>query len=360
MGNLLQYIRDFGQQPFSERPFDGVDGLVLAELTMCKWENGMIEQAEVRNVPLLQDGVLVSDGFSEPDDRRMVELIQCSERFGTLRVSDYAYRLDPDAETQFAAITYHLPDGSHFVCFRGTDRNLIGWKEDCNMSFRAVIPSQEYACEYLARIAARYEGTLRVGGHSKGGNMSIFASATADPAVRDRITAIYSYDGPGLNSRADADRLYPLIEDRLHFYVPQGSLVGMLLAHPDHYAVVQSDALGFGQHDPFTWVIIDGAFSRREKRSWESLWFERTFQNWIRGVTDEHRGEFVDAVFSILGATNAEKFDDDLWRSYRENPSALKRASGDVPPDVRDHIKQMIRDFAKTAVRKDPEDKKTE
>ena len=34
-----------------------------------------------------------------------------------------------DENTQFAALTYRLPDGTLYLAFRGTDDSLAGWKE---------------------------------------------------------------------------------------------------------------------------------------------------------------------------------------------------------------------------------------
>ncbi|MBQ4347238.1 MAG: DUF2974 domain-containing protein, partial [Firmicutes bacterium] len=85
------------------------------------------------------------------------------------------------------------------MVFRGTDHSLVGWKENFNMSYEDVVPSQRDAMYYLDKMAQEYKGNIRLGGHSKGGNLAIYAAAHCRVKVRERIFAIYNNDGPGIN-----------------------------------------------------------------------------------------------------------------------------------------------------------------
>ena len=97
------------------------------------------------------------------------------ERFAGTKM--FAFEDRSDAQTQFAAVSFLLPDKSVFVAFRGTDTSLVGWKEDFNMSYLEAVPAQVRAAEYTAEIArvCRWH-KLRIGGHSKGGNLSVYAA----------------------------------------------------------------------------------------------------------------------------------------------------------------------------------------
>ena len=83
-------------------------------------------------------------------------------------------RIVTEAEQQFSAVEIVLDDGTSYISFRGTDDTIIGWKEDFNLS-TGVVPAQERAVEYMQRISDKAYGMLRVGGHSKGGNLAVFA-----------------------------------------------------------------------------------------------------------------------------------------------------------------------------------------
>lgn len=113
---------------------------------------------------------------------------------------EYINKIEPETEKQFSAITVILPDNTIYVSYRGTDNTLIGWKEDFNMSFKSHIASQISAKEYLENIAKKYPNKkIRIGGHSKGGNLAVYASIFADSEVKKRIINVYNNDGPGFN-----------------------------------------------------------------------------------------------------------------------------------------------------------------
>ena len=132
-------------------------------------------------------------------DLKLFAYLLESERFKDMKIFAYENVYDVETQVQFSAITIQLDSDSYFVAFRGTDSTFIGWKEDFNMSFICPVPSQEMAVKYLDKIAKAVKGRLIVGGHSKGGNLSVYASAFCEPSVQERIDAIYNFDGPGFD-----------------------------------------------------------------------------------------------------------------------------------------------------------------
>ena len=353
MSNILDYITWRGDLPFAAAPFNEVDGLILAQLSMLRWENGLAPGASSKVRDLLEPmgRQPVSVGFTAENDMKLLELACRSARFGEIALCDYAHAFDEDAGMQFAAVTLRLDDGTAYVSFRGTDSTLVGWKEDCNMAFSKPVPAQEAARAYLEAAAERYPGGLRVGGHSKGGNLAMYAAACAGEAARDRLIAVYNNDGPGLSDRMNAHDLYRRIAGRLRSFVPQGSIVGMLLQHPDEYTVVRSRSVGILQHDPYSWQVEGPAFVRMPGLSRDSARFDAAFRQWLSGMDEADRGLLIDTLFNVLYATRSQNFGREFWQGLARNPRSVLAAIQDVEPEQRRRVTRMLADLGAAAIR---------
>ena len=218
------------------------------------------------------------------------------------------------------------------------------------MAFSKPVPSQEQAAEYLKMIADKYPGSILVGGHSKGGNLAMYAAAQAEDTVSERIRTVFNYDGPGLSDKMDASALYARICGRLRSFVPQGSIVGMLLAHPDQYTVVKSNSIGVFQHDPYSWQVDGPLFKRKENLAEDSVRFDIAFRQWLSGISEEQREELVEALFGILSATKADAFNRDFWIRLAQNSKEVKAAIEQVSPDTKSRILALFAELAKPAI----------
>ena len=347
MSNILDYLKWRGDLSFANDPLNEVDALILSQLSMLKWENALTEEDSeiVGNLYESMNQDPVSVGFTTDSDLKLWQLVPRCERFGRLRVSRFRRLFDAKKALQFAAITLKLPDGSAFVSFRGTDSTLIGWREDFNMAFSKPVPAQEAAQAYLDEVGRTFEGPLRVGGHSKGGNLAMYAAATADEAVRERILGVYNNDGPGLSDRMDAEALYQRITGRLHSCVPQGSIVGMLLNHPDEYTVVKSNSVSILQHDPYSWQVEGPAFVRMPALSRDSARFDAAFRAWLASVDEANRALLVDTLFNVLSAAKSPTFGREFWIGLARNPVPVFNAIQDVDADERRRINRMLTDL---------------
>nr|WP_238473040.1 Mbeg1-like protein [Desulforamulus profundi] len=99
---------------------------------------------------------------------------------------------------------------------------------------------------------------LKIGGHSKGGNIAVYSSIKCRQSVQKRITHVFSHDGPGFRDEVFQCHEYLIIKDRINKILPQSSIIGMLLQNQEHYSVVKSNRIWFMQHDSFSW-LIDGS-----------------------------------------------------------------------------------------------------
>ena len=206
---------------------------------------------------------------------------------------------------QFAAVTMLLPGGTLAVAFRGTDDSFVGWKEDFNMAFRYPVPAQHAACEYVCAVARLWRGPMVLLGHSKGGNLAVYAAMNAEDGVKDRIERIYSLDGPGFPEAVVNSFEYASVSDRIVKIVPDSSVVGMVLETPERCIVVKSDVEGIMQHFVFSWQMHGGEFDKVEDVASSSVTFNKALNKWLANLSKEQRERAVDALFAVLEASGA-------------------------------------------------------
>ncbi|MDR2050465.1 MAG: DUF2974 domain-containing protein [Deltaproteobacteria bacterium] len=283
-------------------------------------------------------------------DKRLFEEIGRCPRFAGLRLHCYANVISLPEETQFAAVTVDLGDGSHFVAYRGTDNTLVGWKEDFNMGFMRQVPAQSSAVAYLESMAARLAGPLRVGGHSKGGNLAIYASAFCAPSVRERIVAVYNNDGPWLHAEAAGQPGYLAIRDRLRAFIPQTSIIGLLLEHEERYSVVRSRQKGLFQHDFYSWEVSGPRFVHLASVTDGSRFVDHTVKAWLSECSEEQRALFVEALFRIVNATGAKTFQE-MGAGWRRSALAMLKSYLALDKDTRKALGKTLGLFVKAAGR---------
>ena len=192
MQNIIDYLDWRGDVPFSAAPFNPVDNLILSQFSYISLDG--IAPGTMREVV----SELIKLGRVHDNNLKLSKRLAESRRFGSARVSHSMELFDPKLEMQFGALVVDTDDGATCVAFRGTDATLVGWKEDLNMSFSEEVPSQGAAVQFLNDGLRENTRPLRVMGHSKGGNLAVYASAMCRRDIQDRIVAIYNNDGPGL------------------------------------------------------------------------------------------------------------------------------------------------------------------
>lgn len=311
MADLFDYLHWRGDLSFSQDPPNSVDALIFSALSYLSFGGSVEARPEV---PIsLQDAseefFMLADHETRcraKADLSLLMAVSETKRFGNCMVLRYRDILIPEEDTQFAAVTFLLDDNSAFVAFRGTDYSLVGWKEDFNMSFQETIPAQRLALQYVEEIANRYFMPLHIGGHSKGGNLAVFAAVKAAPLIRSRIVGVYNNDGPGFTEYLMKDPAYKEMVPRIHTIIPQSSVIGMLLEHEEPYTVIKSKQIGLLQHDPYSWVLDGPQFVPMEEITADSHFLNMTIKNWLSGMTTEERNEVVDTVFDLLAVGDVD------------------------------------------------------
>ena len=343
MTTLFDYLTWRGDLTLEKAPFCAVDGLILNCLSYLPFD-GVLKRAP-RSVAAAAKGV-----FALPEERRrgcmpdhlkLLARLGESPRFARMGLCSYVNRVDASEEKQFAALTVETGDGALYLAFRGTDNTIVGWKEDFNMSYLETVPSQREAAKYLAEAAAKRGEKLRLGGHSKGGNVAVYAAATAAPAVQKRILGVYNNDGPGFCGDLLESAGYRAISGRVHTYLPQSSMVGMLFSHEEDYTVVHSGQMGVMQHDPYSWEVLGADFVTLEKVTASSRFVDKTIKEWVARMSVPEREKLFDTLYSVLGATGAETWEELSERWFRSARVVLQKC-GELDGESRKMIGRMI------------------
>lgn len=330
MPNILDYLAWRGDIPLAVSPWNEVDSLLLSALVY----NDLGDRARTAA------GVTVKDmaaDFTPPASSRWAKLPQAlagAPRFAEIVLCDFVDVVDPAREMQFAAVTALLPDGTAYVAFRGTDNTLVGWRENFNMSFESPVAAQMEAVAYLERAALRTLRPLRVGGHSKGGNLASYAAAGISPESQARLIEIHSFDGPGLDDATIASPGYARIRPTLRSVLPRSSVIGLLLNHHAEYAVVASDAVGLQQHDPLTWQVLGTSFVRVDAVDKAGLLVDDIVHDWLRASTPEQRRSFVDSLFDMLDAANVSTLSE-MGEDKLRASAAIISAARKLDPEAR-------------------------
>ena len=314
MANLFDYLIWRGDLTLSQSPFNDVDSLILSTLSYVFFENivpeNMVETISVKEA----SAAFLSRPREEwkirdADDERLLTELPGSRRFSEIQLCGYVNKLDFASEKQFSAVTMLLEDDTVFVAYRGTDHSLVGWKEDFNMSFMDEVPSQQEAAEYLKKVALRFpRKKLRVGGHSKGGNLAVYAAAMMPQSIQMDILSVYNHDGPGFRDGMLQKAGYQMILPKVETFVPQSSVIGMLLEHEEEYTVVESTESGFMQHDPYSWSVLGADFVQLEKLTDHSRFLDQTVKLWLDGLDEKQRECFVDTIYEVVTTAPVDAF----------------------------------------------------
>lgn len=309
MPNIFDYIKWRGDLSLQKDEFNEIDNLILARFSYFPFDE-IIQENEVVTIKELSKRFEEKDINSMhilwDDDVNLFPAMGASKRFGEMQVTKYVNKINAEQEKQFSAITIIMPDETIYVSYRGTDNTVVGWKEDLNMTFKSHIPSQIDAVKYLNEIAKEYPNKLRVGGHSKGGNLAVYAAIFADEEVKNRIINVYNNDGPGFIDEIIETKEYKQMIEKVNTYIPQDSIFGRLLNHEEKYTVVKSTQRGVMQHDLYSWQVLGKQFTYLKEVTNGSKFIDKSIKGWLEQIDLNKREQVIDIVFQIINTTNVE------------------------------------------------------
>ncbi len=351
MKNMLDYIKEFGHVSFEERAFSEIDALVLTELEYLPLEKVVPSDENGENFVTVKE---IAEYMKEhkkqlfdenpmmmtPERHEVSQIIADAPRFQSMKFFGVVSEWDKDTTKQFAAITVEVEPGVRLVIFRGTDDTLIGWKEDFLMTYSPLVAAQTDAKEYLAKQASLWDGDLMVSGHSKGGNLALYAAATQVEDVQLRIVDIFCFDSPGLSRSVLETKGYQNIVPLAMRYIPQDALVGLMLESEVPYVIVKSNAVGAMQHSAMTWGIEDGQFIKVEKLTKNSLLNDQTFKKWTESVSDEGLELFWNVFFELLFTAGIETVND-VYGQFMHYVQEFLKAAGKMDEEKRELLTRV-------------------
>lgn len=351
MKNMLDYIKEFGHVSFEERAFSEIDALVLTELEYLPLEKVVPSDENGENFVTVKEIAEYMQEHKQElfDENPMMitqerhevsQVIADAPRFQSLKFFGVVSVWDKDTTKQFAAITVEVEPSVRLVVFRGTDDTLIGWKEDFLMTYSPLVAAQTDAKEYLAKQASLWDGDLMISGHSKGGNLAIYAAATQVEDVQLRIVDIFCFDSPGLYRSVLETKGYQNIVPLAMRYIPQDSLVGLMLESEVPYVIVKSNATGAMQHSAMTWEIEDGQFIKMEKLTKNSQLNDQTFKKWTESVSDEELELFWNVFFELLFSVGIDTVND-LYGEFMHYVQEFLKAAGNMDEEKRELLTRI-------------------
>ena len=352
MANVFDYLNWRGDLNLEKSNFNEIDNLILSRFSYFPFDN-IIKENEIVTIKELSKR-FEKTGINPmhilwKDDKEFFPAMGKTERFGNMLATKYVNKIETEQEKQFSAITVLMPDDTIYVSFRGTDNTIVGWKEDFNMSFKSHIASQISAKEYLENIAEEFPNKkIRVGGHSKGGNIAIYASAFAKQEVKNRIINVYNNDGPGFCEDVIKTAEYQEIMPKTHTYIPKSSIIGILMNHKEEYTIVESTQKGIMQHDLYTWQILGKKFVTAKELTNDSVFIDKTITSWLEKVEPTKREQVIDVIFEILSNTDAQTMKE-LKANWFVNARTILTSYKSIDNETKEMIWKTVSELLKSA-----------
>lgn len=348
MGNIMDYISWRGDLSFEQSQFNEVDNLILACFSYVNLDgiSAVTKQKGIGLKKLTKEFMKLHTMKELEADKSFIRLapfmmmeMAKSVRFGKCVVRNYVNDIVTEAEQQFAAMEIVLENGTSYVSFRGTDDTIIGWKEDFNLS-TGVVPAQKRAIEYLQKISEHTDGMLRVGGHSKGGNLAIYGSVMCKSA-HEKILEIYSNDGPGFSREFQELPEMKEMMPKIIRIIPEYSIIGTLLEHEKEPVIVASSSKGLLQHDGFSWEVQGPALVRRDSLNKTALRFIEILHKWIDGMDTEQKRLLIEDLFATLQASGYENLSEVQSGGLKSLAAMVKRVEK-FAPESRGMMQELL------------------
>ena len=344
MSNINDYLLWRGDIPISSKfKFNEVDSMILARFSYLLFDRINMRKSETIESISQKMKDIPNEEFRYNGDKELITYLGQSNRFKNMEVTDYVSNNDKESEKQFCGITIHISDKEMYISYIGTDSTIYGWKEDFNMSFMENVPCQIAGKEYAEKVIKKYpDKSVRIGGHSKGGNVAIYSAITIPAELQNRVIKVYNYDGPGFSKNIIDKYGNEKIINKIETYIPQDSVIGRILNHKEKITISLSNEKGIFQHDIYSWQVMRDNLIQLNHNTEISENIDKTLTDWLENTTTEQRKIFVDTVFEIFYSTDANTFGD-ISKNLSTNISKMLKKYGEISTEDKRVITNMIK-----------------
>ena len=309
--NIIDYLKWRGDLSLKASPFNEVDNLIISQMAYTGFDEyfklkdsyTISELSDLFFNDHTDEEIMASKSFVKLAPFVLREMAN-SIRFKDCLVHDFVSTIDEKTFEQFCCFQVDLSDHTTYVAFRGTDDTIVGWHEDFCMSFE-IVPAQVAAKEYIQKLSPYRK--YRIGGHSKGGALALYAGLNA-PRKGKNIINIYSNDGPGLNRKyLSQEELegYENIKGKIIKIVPEFDFFGVLFSKDYITKVVKSDAVMLLQHSAMSW-LVEGTKFVETTLSEESKMIEVNYREFLDNANEEECKAFTEEIFDVLRDNNVD------------------------------------------------------
>lgn len=334
---LVEYIKWRGDLTFDERPLNEVDSLLFCTFAYEKFDDILNSSSQMT---IQQLGNAFFEKYDEESlkkrmtlSNRSYEIVKAMKdaiRYKDLVVSDYVNEVDRNSDLQLSAITFSYQNKWKYIAFRGTDHHIVGWKEDFIMLYKEEILAQRKAVEYLQKVIKpqsfwqkllQPSMTYYLGGHSKGGNLAMYAASELPLSLQKSLIRIDNFDGPGFKEHVWQKRGMQNILNKIHTYLPTSSFFGRLFDHHEQIHIIQSNNKGLMQHAVFGWLVDIEKIKAGEVLSEGSNKANERINEILNELNDEEKEQFVKSIFMIFERLEIYKIAD----MVNLNPSKIMK-----------------------------------
>jgi len=322
-GNIFDYLMWRGDITFSESAFNEVDNVILSTLIYTDFSKIVKDKGE--KITVKDAAAAYSKLYGRREFDKSLPIAQNApsllfamsetQRFKNVALRNFVKKTDKDVGIQFAAIGTDISKELSVIIFKGTDSTMVGWQEDFDMSYR-IVPSQKEAKSYINSFilddskdeSLKKPKNYIVCGHSKGGNLALYAAAMCKDEYKSRIKTIYTNDGLGFDREAPIWNKFPLIQKKITAIIPKESFVGVLYECPVKQTVIESQEKGFNEHNMFNWQVCGTKLIKEDDTTFYSKVLANAYKNWMSSLKLNDRAVLTITLFTMLYNSGMDDF----------------------------------------------------
>jgi len=350
--DMLDYIKWRGDLTFDERELNEIDSLIFTTLSYEEFD-GILSPNLKLTLNQVADAFFKKHKEEDLAKRktftyRSYEILKAcryTKRYGNILLSNYINQTNTNQNLQFSAITFQYQNKWKYIAFRGTDETIIGWKEDFMLLYQDEISSQKKAAEYLQTTLKQHKPFSKmnyyIGGHSKGGNLAIWACSAVPKKMHKHIIAIHNFDGPGFDVHFWNQPSINSLLSKITTFIPSASFFGRLFKHNERIVILKSDSRGLLQHSAFYWHVDVQRFAYELDVSDGSDKAISRFNDLMNSYTKKERETLVEALFSILANLDIHTIEDFTKVSFTKVINSLKELN-DLDNDAKKALREML------------------